>query len=44
MAQSPSLVLFDEPESGVDLENMKLIGKTVRKLLAATWRPTRTSP
>lgn len=33
MAQEPSLVLFDEPESGVDLENMKLIGKTVRNLL-----------
>lgn len=33
MAQQPSLVLFDEPESGVDLENMKLIGKTVRNLL-----------
>jgi len=33
MAQEPYLVLFDEPESGVDLENMKLIGDTVRKLL-----------
>ncbi|TVM18274.1 ABC transporter ATP-binding protein [Oceanidesulfovibrio indonesiensis] len=33
MAQEPSLVLFDEPESGVDLENMHLIGKTVRQLL-----------
>lgn len=33
MAQSPDLVLFDEPESGVDLENMQLIGKTARKLL-----------
>lgn len=33
MAQDPSLVLFDEPESGVDLENMKLIGKTARQLL-----------
>ena len=29
MAQQPNLVLFDEPESGVDLENMKLIGHTV---------------
>ena len=28
MAQHPSLILFDEPESGVDLENMALIGKT----------------
>ncbi|BBD08317.1 ABC transporter ATP-binding protein [Desulfovibrio ferrophilus] len=33
MAQSPDLVLFDEPESGVDLENMQLIGKTARQLL-----------
>jgi Fe-S cluster assembly ATP-binding protein len=33
MAQQPSLVLFDEPESGVDLENMSLVGNTVRYLL-----------
>ncbi len=33
MAQQPDLLLFDEPESGVDLENMKLIGNTVRELL-----------
>jgi len=33
MAQQPDLVLFDEPESGVDLENMALIGKTARQLL-----------
>ena len=33
MAQRPRLVLFDEPESGVDLENMKLIGRTVREML-----------
>ncbi len=33
MAQNPALVLFDEPESGVDLENMALIGTTVRQLL-----------
>ncbi len=36
MAQQPSLILFDEPESGVDLENMALIGKTARKLLDGT--------
>lgn len=34
MAQQPDLLLFDEPESGVDLENMVLIGKTVRELLS----------
>lgn len=33
MAQRPNLVLFDEPESGVDLENMSLIGNTARALL-----------
>lgn len=33
MAQKPDLLLFDEPESGVDLENMALVGKTVRYLL-----------
>lgn len=33
MAQQPDLLLFDEPESGVDLENMALVGNTVRYLL-----------
>jgi Fe-S cluster assembly ATP-binding protein len=33
LAQKPKLVLFDEPESGVDLENMALIGRNVRLLL-----------
>lgn len=33
MAQQPDLLLFDEPESGVDLENMTLVGQTVRNLL-----------
>jgi Fe-S cluster assembly ATP-binding protein len=39
MAQAPKLVLFDEPESGVDLENMKLIGRTIRKLLQGGIEP-----
>ncbi len=39
MAQKPKLLLFDEPESGVDLENMKLIGKMVRRLLAQDIQP-----
>lgn len=39
MAQQPNLLLFDEPESGVDLENMKLIGKTVRTLLRGDIEP-----
>lgn len=39
MAQNPSLVLFDEPESGVDLENMALIGKTARSILDGPQEP-----
>ncbi|HKK33308.1 MAG TPA: ABC transporter ATP-binding protein, partial [Desulfomicrobiaceae bacterium] len=39
MAQQPHLVLFDEPESGVDLENMSLIGKTARALLDGPLEP-----
>lgn len=34
MAQQPDFLLFDEPESGVDLENMALIGQTARDLLS----------
>jgi Fe-S cluster assembly ATP-binding protein len=33
MAQDADLLLFDEPESGVDLENISLIGNTISKLL-----------
>jgi len=33
MAQDADLLLFDEPESGVDLENISLIGKTISRLL-----------
>ncbi len=33
MAQKPSLLLFDEPESGVDLENMGLIGASLHDML-----------
>jgi Fe-S cluster assembly ATP-binding protein len=33
MAQDPDLVLLDEPESGVDLENMALLGETINVLL-----------
>ena len=39
MAQEPRLVLFDEPESGVDMENMALIGNTARKLLQGDMEP-----
>jgi Fe-S cluster assembly ATP-binding protein len=33
MAQNPDLMLFDEPESGVDMENISLVGKTIAALL-----------
>jgi Fe-S cluster assembly ATP-binding protein len=33
MAQNPDLLLLDEPESGVDLENIALIGKVIERLL-----------
>ena len=33
MAQDADLLLFDEPESGVDLENISLIGKAISELL-----------
>ena len=33
MAQNPDLILLDEPESGVDLENMALVGNTIAMLL-----------
>jgi Fe-S cluster assembly ATP-binding protein len=33
MAQKPDLMLFDEPESGVDMENIHLVGRTIAKLL-----------
>jgi Fe-S cluster assembly ATP-binding protein len=33
MAQDPELMLFDEPESGVDMENMNLVGRTVASML-----------
>ncbi len=33
MAQNPDLMLFDEPESGVDMENIQLVGRTIASLL-----------
>lgn len=33
LAQAPDLVLLDEPESGVDLENIALIGELINDLL-----------
>jgi Fe-S cluster assembly ATP-binding protein len=33
MAQQPDLILLDEPESGVDLENIAIIGQAISSLL-----------
>ena len=33
MAQDPNLLLLDEPESGVDLENIALVGEVIAELL-----------
>ncbi len=33
IAQNPDLVLLDEPESGVDLENLQVIGEAIGNLL-----------
>ncbi|MFA6612668.1 MAG: ABC transporter ATP-binding protein [Dehalococcoidales bacterium] len=33
LAQSPELIMLDEPESGVDLENIALIGELINELL-----------
>jgi Fe-S cluster assembly ATP-binding protein len=33
MLQQPSFLMLDEPESGVDLENISLMGSTIGKLL-----------
>ena len=42
LAQSPELVLLDEPESGVDLVNMALIGRMINELLQKDLRRKRT--
>lgn len=44
MAQDPDLLLFDEPESGVDLENIALVGRTVAWLLQKDEAPAQGEP
>ena len=39
MAQDPDFFLLDEPESGVDLENIALIGAVIERLLQREQRP-----
>jgi Fe-S cluster assembly ATP-binding protein len=33
LAQSPDFIMFDEPDSGVDVENIELIGEIISELL-----------
>jgi Fe-S cluster assembly ATP-binding protein len=33
LAQAPEFIMFDEPDSGVDVENIELIGEIMRELL-----------
>lgn len=33
LAQNPSLAMFDEPESGVDLDNIALVGEAINEIL-----------
>ena len=33
MASKPDFMIFDEPDSGVDIENVELMGKIMRELL-----------
>ncbi len=39
MAQEPDLVLLDEPESGVDLVNISLVGESINRLLGRKLDP-----
>jgi Fe-S cluster assembly ATP-binding protein len=44
MAQNADLLLFDEPESGVDLENIALVGSTISKLLQRDFHKSTDKP
>jgi Fe-S cluster assembly ATP-binding protein len=39
MAQNPDFLLLDEPESGVDLENIAVIGRVIKELLQRDLKP-----
>jgi Fe-S cluster assembly ATP-binding protein len=41
LAQDPDLVMLDEPESGVDMENLQVVGEIIGKLLQKERRHTR---
>ncbi len=41
MAQDPGFVMLDEPDSGVDIENMELIGNMIGELLHRKIQPSK---
>ena len=41
LAQSPEFTMFDEPDSGVDIENIELIGKIISELLDRNKMPSK---
>jgi len=41
LAQSPDFIMFDEPDSGVDVENIELIGKIISELMDRNKRPSK---
>jgi len=41
MAQKADLMMFDEPESGVDMENISLVGNTIAELLEKHLHPSK---
>jgi len=44
LIQQPSLVLLDEPDSGVDVENMVIVGNAISRLLSNESHPTTDKP
>ncbi len=41
LAQAPDFILFDEPDSGVDVENIELIGKIMSELMDRNKMPSK---
>ena len=41
LAQAPDFIMFDEPDSGVDVENIELIGRIMSELMDRNKRPSK---
>ncbi|RZN62330.1 ABC transporter ATP-binding protein [Methanonatronarchaeum sp. AMET6-2] len=39
-SHNPDLILFDEPDSGVDVENVELLGRTINEMLDKQKKPS----